>query len=148
MKRYILLLAVGLFWALPACENPDQNQSKSPEVRNEEPMPLDAMDTPASEPRYSQPPSNPPPRATDTSDDTYDEVVVPRKSTGSKSTASKQPAGGGGARTYVVKKGDTLSGIAKKMYGSENQYRKILNANRKTIKDPNKLRVGQKLIIP
>lgn len=148
VKRCIWILTVGLLWALPACENPDQNKSASPEVRNEEPMPLDAMDTPTSEPRYTQPPSNPPPRTADASEDTYDEVVVPRKSTGTKSAAPKRSASGGGARTYVVKKGDTLSSIAKKMYGSENQYRKILNANRKTIKDPNKLRVGQKLIIP
>lgn len=153
MKRCILIAAVGLFWMLPACDNPDQNKSKSPEVRKEEPMPLDSMDSTANEPRYSQPPSNPPPRTAERPMDegSSDEVVVPRKSSPPKSSTAKRSTssgGGGGQRTYVVKKGDTLSEIALKMYGDESQYKKILNANRKTVKDPKKLRVGQKLIIP
>lgn len=45
-------------------------------------------------------------------------------------------------KTYTVKKGDTLSGIAKK-YGTT--YQKIAKDN--NIKDPNKIYVGQKLII-
>lgn len=44
--------------------------------------------------------------------------------------------------TYTVKKGDTLSGIAKK-YGTT--YQKIAKDN--NIKDPNKIYVGQKLVI-
>ena len=47
-----------------------------------------------------------------------------------------------GYKTYVVKKGDTLSGIAKK-YGTT--YQKIAKDN--NIKNPNKIYVGQKLII-
>lgn len=45
-------------------------------------------------------------------------------------------------KTYTVKKGDTLGGIAKK-YGTT--YQKIAKDN--NIKDPNKIYVGQKLII-
>ncbi len=45
---------------------------------------------------------------------------------------------------YVVKSGDTLSGIAAK-HGSTIQY--IISAN-KEIADPNNVRVGQKLFIP
>ena len=44
--------------------------------------------------------------------------------------------------TYKVKKGDTLSGIAKK-YGTT--YQAIAKEN--GIKDPNKIKVGQKLKI-
>lgn len=149
MKPCIVILGVALLWMLPACDNPDQNKNNSPEVRKEEPMPLDSMDSTASEPKYTQPPSNSPPRTADHTGEsgTSDEVVMPRKSTAPKSSA-KRSTGGGGARTYVVKKGDTLSDISLKMYGDAGEYKKILNANRKTIKDPKKLRVGQKLIIP
>lgn len=45
-------------------------------------------------------------------------------------------------KTYTVKLGDTLSGIAKK-YGTT--YKKIAKDN--NIKDPNKIYVGQKIII-
>ncbi|MBL8878207.1 MAG: LysM peptidoglycan-binding domain-containing protein [Phycisphaerales bacterium] len=149
MKRCIMMLGVALVWMLPACDNPEQNKSNSPEVRNEEPMPLDSMDSTANEPRYTQAPSNPPPNASNQpiDDGSSDEVMIPRKSS-SKSSAKPSARSSGGARTYIVKKGDTLSEIAQKMYGDAGQYKKILNANRKTIKDPKKLRVGQKLIIP
>ncbi len=49
-------------------------------------------------------------------------------------------------QTYVVKSGDMLMLIAKKFYGDENKYTLIMEAN--DIKDPNKIAVGQKLIIP
>jgi len=50
--------------------------------------------------------------------------------------------------TYVVEKGDNLSKIAKKFYGDPNKWRKIYEANRDRIKDPNKIRPGQVLVIP
>lgn len=46
---------------------------------------------------------------------------------------------------YIVKKGDTLSGIGKK-YGVP--WKDIANANKNIIKDPNKIQVGMKLVIP
>ena len=49
---------------------------------------------------------------------------------------------------YVVKKGDTLSKIAEDFYGDQTMYPKIFEANRDIIKDPNKIRPGQKLRIP
>jgi nucleoid-associated protein YgaU len=49
-------------------------------------------------------------------------------------------------RTYVVKSGDMLMVIAKKFYGDESKYKLIMDAN--GIKDPNKIAVGQELIIP
>ena len=45
-------------------------------------------------------------------------------------------------KIYVVQKGDTLSSIAKK-YGTT--YKKIAKEN--NIKNPNKIYVGQKLVI-
>jgi len=49
---------------------------------------------------------------------------------------------------YTVQKGDSLSKIAKKYFGDVNQWHKIFDANRNQISDPDKIQVGQKLIIP
>lgn len=50
--------------------------------------------------------------------------------------------------TYTVKKGDSLSRIAKRELGSYDRYREIYNSNRAVLKDPNVLTVGSQLIIP
>jgi nucleoid-associated protein YgaU len=49
---------------------------------------------------------------------------------------------------HTVKSGDTLSGIAKKLLGSANRYTDIFNANKDQLSDPDKIKVGQKLVIP
>ena len=51
-------------------------------------------------------------------------------------------------RTYTVKPGDTLSKIAKEMYGDPNEYQKIFDANRDQLRDPNQIRPGQQLKMP
>lgn len=67
------------------------------------------------------------------------------------SRAMGAAAGGGagqGGETYTVKGGDTLSKISKQYYGDANEYMRIFYANRDTLKDPDKIQVGQQLIIP
>ncbi len=49
---------------------------------------------------------------------------------------------------YEIKKGDTLSGIAKHYYGDFSLYSKIFEANREVIEDPDKIYPGQKIRIP
>ena len=49
---------------------------------------------------------------------------------------------------YIIKKGDTLSAIAKTYYGSFNEYPRIFEANREVIKDPDLIYPGQKIRIP
>ncbi len=49
--------------------------------------------------------------------------------------------------TYTIQPGDTLSKIAKKYLGNASLWRKIYEDNKATIKNPNLIRVGQKLII-
>ena len=51
-------------------------------------------------------------------------------------------------RTYTVKKGDCLWNIAKKYYGSGNEYMKIYNANKDKIKKPSLIYPGQVFVIP
>ena len=59
------------------------------------------------------------------------------------------PAGGGTApRSYTVQKGDTLSKISKQYYGDAGKYMKIFEANKDKLKDPDKIQVGQVLVIP
>jgi nucleoid-associated protein YgaU len=52
------------------------------------------------------------------------------------------------ARFVVVKKGDTLSAIAKIEYGNANQYNKIFEANKPMLSHPDKIYPGQSLRIP
>lgn len=52
------------------------------------------------------------------------------------------------ARFYTVVKGDTLSKIAKDMYGQANSYMKIFEANRPMLTHPDKIYPGQVLRIP
>lgn len=47
---------------------------------------------------------------------------------------------------YVIKKGDTLSEISQRIYGTSRLWRRILEANPGI--DPRALRIGQKIIIP
>jgi len=57
------------------------------------------------------------------------------------------------AKEYVVQEGDSLGSISKKLYGKELGNKKvsidkIFAANKKTLKSPDAIYVGQKLIIP
>jgi len=49
---------------------------------------------------------------------------------------------------HVVEAGDTLSKIAQRYYGDASLYRQIFEANRDQLKDPDLIKVGQKLRIP
>ncbi|MGV3588881.1 MAG: LysM peptidoglycan-binding domain-containing protein [Adhaeribacter sp.] len=49
---------------------------------------------------------------------------------------------------YTVKSGDSLSKIAKQLYGDANAWHRIHQANTDQIKDPNLIHPGQKLVIP
>ena len=51
-------------------------------------------------------------------------------------------------RIYTVKQGDCLWSIAKKYYGNGESYKKIYNANKDKIKNPNLIYPNQKLVIP
>ncbi len=51
-----------------------------------------------------------------------------------------------GQQTYTVQAGDNLSKISKYFYGDANKYPAIASAN--NLADPDKIKVGQKLVIP
>ena len=53
------------------------------------------------------------------------------------------------SRFYIIRKGDTLSAISRKYYGSPNKWHKIYEVNYAVLNgNPNKLTPGTKLIIP
>lgn len=52
------------------------------------------------------------------------------------------------AQTYTIQKGDTLSIIAKKIYGKASKWNVILAANKDKISDAGKLKVGMTINIP
>ena len=66
----------------------------------------------------------------------------------SSRAAGAAVGGGNTGQTYTVKSGDTLSKISKELYGDSNEYMRIFYANRTTLKDPDKIQVGQELTIP
>lgn len=51
-------------------------------------------------------------------------------------------------KEYVIEKGDTLWGIAKREYGDGNQWRRIYNFNRDVISNPDRPKKGVKIRIP
>jgi nucleoid-associated protein YgaU len=77
-------------------------------------------------PLSSLPPAAAPPAATQTDAEADEEAVV----------------------FYPVEKGETLSGIAKRLYGDPNKYMKIFEANKPMLKDPDKIYPGQVLRVP
>lgn len=52
------------------------------------------------------------------------------------------------AEFYTVEKGDTLSKIAKKVYGDASEYMTIFEANQPMLEDPDEIYPGQTLRIP
>lgn len=74
--------------------------------------------------------------------------------TAKKTKVSKpEPAEPVLSKVYVVSEGDNLADIAKKFYGPEEGNKKInitriFEANRKLLRSPDEILVGQKLIIP
>ena len=68
---------------------------------------------------------------------------------GGGSSSAPQPADAQPMeRTYTVKEGDSLSKIAKAVYGDVNQWKAIYQANQDTIKNPDLIFPGQVLKLP
>lgn len=174
MLRSFRFALLALPFALTACQDPNKNTDMTstdyqytppPTAKSTEtattpnytttytPPPASTTNTPAytsdtASTTYTPPPSYTPGNAsTGTGSSTMrvaDESMAPRTT----KSATKSSGRSSGSQTYVVKKGDTLSEIAQKKYGSASKWTKIYNANKSRISDPKKLQVGTKLIIP
>ncbi len=80
--------------------------------------------------------------------DWRNDIVADIKVTGGSSAAAAPATASQAVKTYTVKPGDTLSGIAKSQLGQANDYMKIFEANRDQLSDPDKIKPGQVLKIP
>ncbi len=78
-----------------------------------------------------------------TCDLTVDPSIAPPQA-----QAAAAGSGATSTRTYTVRSGDTLSKIAKEFYGNANEYNRIFEANRDKLQNPDKIQVGQQLVIP
>jgi nucleoid-associated protein YgaU len=56
--------------------------------------------------------------------------------------------GSGSGKVHVVQRKETLYGLARNYYGDASQWKKIYQANQDQITDPNRIKVGMKLVIP
>ncbi len=77
-------------------------------------------------------------------------VLAAGNSKGIASVETKASVADGGAEAafHTVEKGDTLSAIAKKVYGDANRYNEIFEANKPMLKSPDLIYPGQVLRIP
>lgn len=78
------------------------------------------------------------------SDITADIGVLPQAAAAPAANASPAAT----QKSYTVKAGDTLSKISREFYGDAHEYMRIFYANRDKLRDPDKIQVGQHLIIP
>jgi peptidoglycan lytic transglycosylase F len=75
-------------------------------------------------------------------------VSAPSVPVATASPAEEKTAEEGRYTLYTVRPGDTLSRIARKVYGRSAPWKPIYNANRDKLKSPHNLKVGQVLKIP
>jgi nucleoid-associated protein YgaU len=74
------------------------------------------------------------------------EGAAPRAASPSAAPAAPSPSGS--VKTHEVAKGETLSGISTKYYGTSRRWKDILKANAGKLARPEDLRPGMKLKIP
>ncbi|HEU4880483.1 MAG TPA: LysM peptidoglycan-binding domain-containing protein [Gemmatimonadaceae bacterium] len=65
-----------------------------------------------------------------------------------ESTSAPPPAVPMAGKTYTVKSGDSLSKIAKSIYGDASKWHRIFDANKDKIKNPDLIHPGQEFTIP
>jgi len=76
------------------------------------------------------------------------ETKPARHTLGSLAGDAPRPTASVQRRLYIVVKGDTLATIALRHYGRRDLWKQIYNANALTMKNPNDVAVGQKIILP
>lgn len=142
MRRLVLLAAVVALVGLGGC------QKKARMAHADAPRPAASS---ASMDPLGDPLSNPPAMSTPAPTVSVPIAAEPTSYTPPASDTTSGMGRGTAAvahaSTYTVKKGDTLTGIARQVYGDPRKVRDILNAN-PGVHDPNRIKVGQTLNLP
>lgn len=89
-----------------------------------------------------------PPNFSDTTSGSSSEPGSAPRADFSDVTSGGSSTASAGAQTYTVKSGDSLSKIAKSVYGDASAWRRIYEANRDKIKNPDLIHPGQEFTIP
>jgi hypothetical protein len=107
----------------------------------------DGPGLPLPQPSWREPDWGPPPRGSEPAPARWPSQDEPNDW---EDRASCRRAGAvvGGAGWYVVRGGDTLWRIALAHYGNSRAWRRIFDANRPTIPDPDRIYACQRLYIP
>lgn len=139
----MIVVMAGLAGFLAGC----QEQQEEPVAQAPVQEPIERFpeaQVPPAEPQPEPVATLPPPPPVDTSAERPAAKSSKPKPQPKESYASGEKS----ARTYTVKKGDTLQKISQRFYGTTKKWRQIYEANRGVLKDPDKLTVGTKLTIP
>jgi nucleoid-associated protein YgaU len=75
-------------------------------------------------------------------------LQLPRKTDAPDEAVDVEAAANENVEYYEIQSGDTLSKIAKRVYGDAMAYKKIFEANREVIEDPDRIFVGQRIRLP
>ena len=139
-------LALALCVCLCACQTQSQGRTRAGAVKPEQVNPQPAQQTAPKQASGVNAPEGPRPVQVDQPAAT---PVVLRAPDAGAVVVDKPACTDCGGKRHVVKRGDTLMGIARSHYGQANahRWRDILAAN-PSVTDPGRLLVGQELLIP
>lgn len=147
ITAWALIGMLSVFVLATGCEDKSQEIEQAPPQAPMDPFPESAVPPPEPQPAPMASATPPPPPVDTTADHSAAQSA-------SKSRATQQPKESyssntkKAARTYVVKKGDTLQKISQRFYGTTKNWQKICTANRKVLKNCDDLTPGTKLVIP
>ncbi|HYX21740.1 MAG TPA: LysM peptidoglycan-binding domain-containing protein [Thermoanaerobaculia bacterium] len=78
----------------------------------------------------------------------FSDVVSGSSSTAPSPSSASAEGNAPTDRMYIVQSGDSLSKISKKFYGDPNKWKRIFEANRDVVKNPDVIQPGWTLRIP
>jgi nucleoid-associated protein YgaU len=147
MTAWAMIVVLGLGFAMLGCqEKKEEPAAQAPVQQPVEKFPEAQVPPPEPQPQPPAAASVPPAPPVDTT------AEKPAATSGHKAKQQPKESYSSGekkaARTYTVKKGDTLQKISEKFYGTTKHWRRICDANKKVVKDCDKLEPGTKLVIP
>jgi len=132
MSLGLLLVVAAILWL---CTRP----SLSPEARMSEPQEISVQREISVAPVQTQ----------DIAEVANNQLsIINNQSKPTDYTLYEQPERIATQRFHIVRRGETLSAISQKYYGSAGKWRKIFQANRQLIDDADKIQPGTKLVIP